>query len=653
MPLQRLRLLHISDLHDRGTRETEAWRRRRVLADSWEENLAELLQDGPIDLVCFTGDAADWGKPEEFEAAAEFLKAVCDRVRVPHERLFVVPGNHDVDRSIEPDTWSAVRSAVERVEPLGLARWLHGRELPPGFQPEWRTRLFDRFGAYRQWVHSSLGRPEVLAGHAADGPHSYRISLKLRDLPIHVIGLDSAWLCGDDSDAGRLRLTDEQVMAQLTDRGQSLEGFRLVLVHHPLDDLHSADRETVRARLADHADLVLRGHLHSPEISTWADPDHRLRQLAAGCLYEGHRADQYPNGCQVITLELEGAAGASAAEIRLRSFSPRGGHWYDDGSLYKEARNGRFRFALAPRRSTPGSGGRNPFDPFHPAVPPGFVGRRLELLQLEDSLTDRNGVSLVGDWRIGKTSLLRAWELKAIELGRTAVFLDGQGAEGASIAAFVGKIIGRPAPETADSAADALAAWLRTHPEGLTPVLLIDEFDGLAPRFDLRFFERLRPMLDYLPLAIASRRPIDLLYLELEKTSPFHNRLKTLYLGLVEPEAAEEITALGSELAAEDKGLMRLWAGCHPFHLQLLGHCLIEARRLGATRDWGLENYLDNAFGRLRELWARLEEKEQSALRSLSQGQPTTLRSLRRRGLVDESGQAFGEVLVAWLQEET
>ncbi|MCG8458912.1 MAG: metallophosphoesterase [Holophagales bacterium] len=56
---RRLRILHISDLHARGDRENERWRRRRVLGDAWEENLETLLQDGGFDLVCFTGDATD------------------------------------------------------------------------------------------------------------------------------------------------------------------------------------------------------------------------------------------------------------------------------------------------------------------------------------------------------------------------------------------------------------------------------------------------------------------------------------------------------------------------------------------------------------------------------------------------------------------
>ena len=57
-PIHRLRILHLSDLHERAGREDESYRRRRVLGDAWIDNLGHLAEDGGVDLVCFTGDAA-------------------------------------------------------------------------------------------------------------------------------------------------------------------------------------------------------------------------------------------------------------------------------------------------------------------------------------------------------------------------------------------------------------------------------------------------------------------------------------------------------------------------------------------------------------------------------------------------------------------
>ncbi|MCP4570455.1 MAG: metallophosphoesterase, partial [FCB group bacterium] len=262
-----------------------------MLGPAWEANLDAILEDGPIDLVCFTGDAADWGKRDEFDEADEFLAALLDRLDLPRERLFVVPGNHDVDRSIHPDPWEALRRAADEVDELDFARWIAGGDAPRGIESSWRERVLERQAAWRSWVGLGLGRPELVPATDSQGL-GYRVVVERRRLPIHVVGLDTAWLCGDDVDAGRLRVTDEQVMRLLTgDGGEPLSGLRLVLMHHPLHDLADGDR--VRALLAEHADLVLRGHLHATELSTWADPDRSLRQLAAGCLYEGDRADRW------------------------------------------------------------------------------------------------------------------------------------------------------------------------------------------------------------------------------------------------------------------------------------------------------------------------------------------------------------------------
>ena len=94
----RLRIIHISDLHERGERELEHWRRRRVLGEAWERNLEQILADGPIDLVCFTGDAADWGRADEYRAATDVFRCLLERLDLPMARLFLVPGNHDIHR---------------------------------------------------------------------------------------------------------------------------------------------------------------------------------------------------------------------------------------------------------------------------------------------------------------------------------------------------------------------------------------------------------------------------------------------------------------------------------------------------------------------------------------------------------------------------
>jgi predicted MPP superfamily phosphohydrolase len=205
-----LRFLHISDLHWKGAREKEPWRRRRVLGDAWQRNLETLLgEEGTIDFVFFTGDAAQSGKPDEFDGVTDFLHSLCRELGIGQDRLFVVPGNHDVDRDVQKGVWESMRMRLAASSDLlGVSRWMNGISGQPlGFEDSWRTEILERQDAYRKWVKDELKRPQL-----APGGLGYRESVALPGwaLPIHIIGLDTAWLCGDEADATRLVLTENQ-----------------------------------------------------------------------------------------------------------------------------------------------------------------------------------------------------------------------------------------------------------------------------------------------------------------------------------------------------------------------------------------------------------------------------------------------------------
>lgn len=115
---------------------------------------------------------------------------------------------------------------------------------------ELRERLLERTAGYRAWVAHGLGRPDLLPtpGRSQLG---YRVTRRFARLPfpVHIIGLDSAWLAGDDHDARKLRLTDEQILRLCTgDDGEHLAGLRLALVHHPLADLADGERRAGSCR---------------------------------------------------------------------------------------------------------------------------------------------------------------------------------------------------------------------------------------------------------------------------------------------------------------------------------------------------------------------------------------------------------------------
>lgn len=356
--MHRLRILHISDIHLRGPREDADFRRVRVLgrawnpsipgdSDAWEENLAEVLADGPIDLVTFTGDLANWGAVDEYPRATRFFAHLSKRLQISTDRIFLVPGNHDIDRKVAEDAWTRIRAAIAAHGPEVISAWLLGRRAPFGLTDDDREQVLARGEAYRSWLAKDLGRPDLLPGVSPHKRLGYRATLAdpRWPFPVQIIGLDSAWLAGDHADAGRLLLTTDQVGVLASDAGSPLPGFRLALVHHPLSML--ADEVASRRTLCElGVSLLLRGHTHENDVTVVVEPGRALTQFAAGSLFEGDRGDIWQNAHLVIDAWLDDQGVPDHYDVRIRVWS-REGFWHDDSGRYRAARGGRLRWPPA------------------------------------------------------------------------------------------------------------------------------------------------------------------------------------------------------------------------------------------------------------------------------------------------------------------
>jgi len=297
------------------------------------------------------------------------------------------------------------------------------------------------------------------------------------------------------------------------------------------------------------------------------------------------------------------------------------------------------------------------FQPRVPAIGARLVGRRALQQILCTALEDARSVSLVGDRRIGKSSALKEWERRTRALGRVVVWLSGELSEGQSPQSFVEAATKASAPDDPDGAAEALMQWAKTVvPPDLPPVLLVDEFDGMASRLPDRFLERLRGMVGErrIILVLSTCRDLDCIYEEAHRTSPFYNLLETARVALLEPDAADLLCLRGeASLGEEGVALIRRWSGRHPFYIQLLGDYLVTARLRGEGTDAALERFQDEAARHMRDLWRTLNPREQEELRiAVKSGTAPSHRSLRIRGILTESGAPFGHVLVDWIQEE-
>lgn len=346
---ERLRILHISDLHERAAFSGMPPKRQAVL--DWDArergyvlgahflDALQQLRDPGVHVVCFTGDLADWGHPAEYQAATKRIEQILQAVNVPRERFFAVPGNHDVQRTVHDEVRLRLRAwFADSHDAQRLGRWYSQvQDAPPGLEAKGREQLLERTAAFWDWLAAFRGDGLRPQGSQLLG---YRRSLSPGALPgistqVHIVGLDSAWMCGADDDQGHILVTEAQVDAHVRDGANPLDGLRIGLIHHPID--HLADHHEVRRALAnDGVDLLLHGHQHTPAAIVSHEPGAYLRVLAAGCLIEGDLGKGWPNGFQLIEVDPS----SLDATIHFRKWVARPRSWFKGSDIYSDARDG-------------------------------------------------------------------------------------------------------------------------------------------------------------------------------------------------------------------------------------------------------------------------------------------------------------------------
>ena len=89
--MSKIRWIHFSDLHLNKT-GTETKRLRKKLIDYLDS------MDGKFDYAFFTGDIRYAPSGDFQKDAGKEIENICNAIGLPEKHLFMVPGNHDIDR---------------------------------------------------------------------------------------------------------------------------------------------------------------------------------------------------------------------------------------------------------------------------------------------------------------------------------------------------------------------------------------------------------------------------------------------------------------------------------------------------------------------------------------------------------------------------
>ena len=330
--MKRISWLHLSDWHQRGPDFDRAVVRDALIKDIRErQRIAPGLET--VDFVIFSGDLAFSGKAVEYEAAQkQLLDPVLAATGLSRDRLFIVPGNHDLNRD---HVFEMLPPELQR--PLDtdalVQKWLTDQER--------RERTLEPFGAFNKFVTGYTGQSV---------PHYASIlRLEVGDMKVGLLGVNSAWMTGRNKNAkgevddyGHSLIGEAQIheaLKQIAD-----DELRIAVMHHPFEWLSQFDRNRTEGRLCNACHFVLCGHVHDAQVRVVNGTTGNAVIIPAGASYDRRVAGdpRYTNAYNWVHLDLEAAEGT----VYLRRWSDKRNEWIEDTDTY---RDGKFRLNNLPK----------------------------------------------------------------------------------------------------------------------------------------------------------------------------------------------------------------------------------------------------------------------------------------------------------------
>lgn len=334
--------LLLSDLHFKSGEEFEEFNREVVLEALWEDINEQVAAGLKPDFIIFSGDVAFHGRAEEYELAGErFFDPLLEITGLSKDRLFVVPGNHDVD-------WDEIYPLIVP----GMRNLLINRDRVNQFlsSAQERDLAFCKFNAYAQFINTYFEGTLTFS----TTEYFYTHTIGVQGYEVAILGLNSAWMSayvkddhGEVTDQGNLLIGERQLKEAL-DRVERAD-LRIAVLHHPIEWLHEIDRFGTQKQLSARCDLVLHGHWHRSQMNVQHSLAGQVVYIPVGAIYASR---DHPNGYNFVQIDLNLRQG----KVYIRRYNdegPEGPVWIKDILSTGEGLEGVVKFALPQKSLAP------------------------------------------------------------------------------------------------------------------------------------------------------------------------------------------------------------------------------------------------------------------------------------------------------------
>jgi NACHT domain./Calcineurin-like phosphoesterase. len=301
----RITILHLSDLHY----SQSCSRDLKIIYKALCTDLSKLSTQFGLkpDLIFFTGDFISKGEKakEELDIASRmFLTPLLDHLNLQTKHLFIVPGNHEVDRS-----------KISKVFEEGLHKNIYDTDTFNKYYKD-LDKAPEDFKIIKRKLQPFLSFKNKFSSPSTLVTSTFFYDTHIIDistLKIGIMCLNSAWRSSQFGEDAKRLLIGETVFLEGIDDICDCD-LKFALSHHSLDMLTEWDQKTTKLSMAKNIDMLFTGHSH--------DSDFSYIQPILGSLYVSTCASIFSgrvrNGYSIIQIDCV----SQTLSVHLRK-------WYD------------------------------------------------------------------------------------------------------------------------------------------------------------------------------------------------------------------------------------------------------------------------------------------------------------------------------------
>ncbi len=241
-----MRILHLSDFHFKPGKKTKA-RQEKII-----EKITDKLRSLPkIDIIIFSGDLVHSGerKGDFLKAKELLLDSLSSKLDVAYDKIFVCPGNHDVNRK------EVVESVINFIDDKRTNDDLNTILKKTDYQHSC-TPIANFLSFAKDHLLDYKDKSDALY---------FVYNRKIGGKKVGIISINSAWRAVGKNDNNNLVFPTEKLEEALGYLDEP--EFKILILHHPLSDFRNYNASGLEDLFHSYFDLMLSGHIHKGKDS--------------------------------------------------------------------------------------------------------------------------------------------------------------------------------------------------------------------------------------------------------------------------------------------------------------------------------------------------------------------------------------------------